>query len=270
MQVLTLGPLVLPLSKIPALIALIVLLLTSELFNKRYPGLARWGWLCALVATLTSRLFYAAGAPSAYIHEPWTLLYFWQPGFSLAGALIGGLLFTVWYLRRQPPVLIRGFTIFGLSSFLGLALLFLTPGTQFTQEQLPELTFTDINNQEQTLSDFTGTPVIVNLWATWCPPCRREMPMLHSYINDPRLNIVLINQGESLVKVDQFLRSQKLEFPYLFLDNFHTASRHFNAQGLPATLFYNAQGQLVDRHFGELSRAQIERFIQQYSTESQN
>lgn len=263
MEALTLGPLVLPLSRLPGLIALIILLAGSELLNKRHPGLARWGWLTALVATLGARLVYAAGAPSAYLSEPWTLLYFWQPGFSVWGAILSAAIFTGFYLAKKPTLLPSGLTNLGIASIMGLALLLLTPGNQFTSEHLPDQAFTNLDGKEQLLTEFQGKPLIVNMWATWCPPCRREMPMLASFEQDDRVQLIMINQGESPVAVDQFLRSQNLSFSAVLMDIHQKAGRLFRAPGLPATVFYNAKGEQVDRHFGELSRAQIEKFINQ-------
>ena len=266
MEALTLGPLVLPFSRIPGLVALIILLVGSELLNKRHPGLARWGWLTVLIATLGARLVYAASTPSAYLSEPWTLLYFWQPGFSVWGAILSAILFTGFYLAKKPKLLPSGLTNLGIASFIGLALLLLTPGNQFTSETLPDQAFTNLGGEEQLLTEFKGKPLIVNMWATWCPPCRREMPMLASFEQDDRVQLIMINQGESPVAVDQFLRSQNLNFSAVLIDIHQTAGRIFRAPGLPATVFYNAKGEQVDRHFGELSRAQIERFINQQAS----
>lgn len=266
MEAITLGPLVLPLSRLPGLVALIILLVASELLNKRYPGLSRWGWLTALVATLGSRLVYAASTPSAYLSEPWTLLYFWQPGFSVWGAVLSAIIFTGFYLYKKPKLLPSSLTSLGIASLVGLALVLLTPGNQFTSEGLPDQVFTNLDGEELQLTEFQGKPLVINMWATWCPPCRREMPMLESFENDDRVQLIMINQGESPVAVDQFLRSQNLSFNTILIDIHQKAGRIFRAPGLPATVFYNAKGEQIDRHFGELSRAQIERFIQQQAS----
>lgn len=270
MDAITLGPLILPISRIPGLVALIILLATSELLNKRYPGLARWGWLTALAATLGSRLVYAAATPSAYLSEPWTLFYFWQPGFSVWGAILSAALFTGFYLYKRLPLMASGLTTLGVASLMGLAILLLTPGNEFTRESLPNQAFINLEGEEQRLTEFQGKPLIINMWATWCPPCRREMPMLQDFENDERVKLVMINQGESPVTVDHFLQSQNLNFSNLLLDLHQQAGRTFRAQGLPATVFYNAKGEQVDRHFGELSRAQIERFIQEQTSSLDN
>lgn len=266
MEAITLGPLILPISRIPGLVALIILLAGSELYNKRFPGLARWGWLTALAATLGARLVYAASAPAAYLSEPWTLLYFWQPGYSVWGAIISAAAFTGFYLYKKPPLAIGSITNLGIAGLVGVALLLLTPNNAFNSEGLPNQVFTTLDGKEQQLTHFQGKPIIVNLWATWCPPCRREMPMLHSYEGDERVQLVMINQGESTVAVDHYLRSEGFNFGAVLLDTHQQAGRIFRAPGLPATVFYNAKGEQVDRHFGELSRAQIERFINQQTS----
>ncbi|SFX38061.1 TlpA disulfide reductase family protein [Marinospirillum alkaliphilum] len=262
MEALTLGPLLLPVSRLPGLAALLVLLISTELLDKRHPGLARWGWLTLLVAALAGRLIYAAGAPGAYLSAPWTLLYFWQPGYSWWGALLGGLIFTGIYLHRHAPLRKIGGLSFAATAATGLLVLALLPGTQGKGDAIPDLRVFNLDGEELRLNQLAdGRPLVVNLWATWCPPCRREMPMLMDFENDPRVQILLINQGESLLAVERYLDDQRLRFTLPLLDPEQNAMRRFEAPGLPATLFYSAEGQLVDRHFGELSRAQIEQFI---------
>ena len=261
MDAITLGPLVLPLSRLPGLLALIVLLVATELFNKKAPGIARWGWMTALAGVLGGRLAFAASTPAAYASEPWTLLYFWQPGYSWWGALLGALVFSLIFARKHPGLRSAITGILAITSLVGLLTLAVLPKGA-TGDQLPSLSFQDLAGQSINLEAYRGQPLVVNLWATWCPPCRREMPMLESYEGDERLQVVLINQGETLLAVSEYLQQSQLTFANLLLDTQQQAMQHYQAPGLPATLFYNAEGQLVDRHFGELSRGQIERFIQ--------
>lgn len=271
MEALTLGPLLLPFSRLPGLAALLVLLLSSELLDKRHPGLARWGWMTALCAALSARLIYALSTPSAYLNEPWTFFYFWQPGYSEWGALLGGLLFTVFYLYRHAPLRKSGGLSFAGAAVTGLLVLALLPSPQGKGDHLPNLQVFNLDGKELRLNQLAdGRPLVVNLWATWCPPCRREMPMLASFENDPRVQILLINQGESLLAVERYLIDQQLEFNLPLLDPEQKAMNHFASPGLPATLFYSAEGQLVDRHFGELSRAQIEQFIRRQTSALDN
>ncbi|MBE0507683.1 MAG: TlpA family protein disulfide reductase [Marinospirillum sp.] len=271
MEALTLGPLLLPFSRLPGLVALILLLLSTELLDKRYPGLARWGWITALVAALSARMIYAFGAPAAYLSEPWTLLYFWQPGYSWWGALLGGLIFTLVYLQRHAALRRVGASIFATTAILSLLVLALLPAPQGKGDSLPELRVFNLDGQELRLNELAdGRPLVINLWATWCPPCRREMPMLMDFEGDPRVQILLINQGESLLAVERYLTDQQLEFSLPLIDPEQNAMNHFAAPGLPATLFYSADSRMVDRHFGEISRAQIEQFIRRQASALDN
>ena len=266
MDAITLGPLVLPLSRLPGLLALIFLLVATELLNKKAPGIARWGWMTALAGVLGGRLAFASGTPTAYLAEPWTLFYFWQPGYTWWGALLGALVFSLFFVRKHPGLRNAITGTLAITSLVGLLTLAVIPGGA-TGDQLPGLGFQDMAGQGVHLDSYRGQPLVVNLWATWCPPCRREMPMLASYESDERLQLVLINQGESLLVVSEYLQESGLQFAHLLLDPQQQAMRHYQAPGLPATLFYNAEGELVDRHFGELSRGQIERFIRQQARE---
>lgn len=271
MEALSLGPLLLPFSRLPGLTALIILLLSTELLDKRHPGLARWGWMTALVAALTARLIYAFSAPAAYLSEPWTLLYFWQPGYSWWGALLGGLIFTLVYLQRHTALRRAGAGIFAATAMLSLLVLVLLPAPQGKGDAIPDLRIFNLDGQELRLNELAdGRPLVINLWATWCPPCRREMPMLMDFEGDYRVQILLINQGESLLAVERYLTDQQLTFTLPLIDPEQNAMNHFAAPGLPATLFYSAEGQLVDRHFGELSRAQIEQFIRRQASALDN
>lgn len=266
MDALALGPLVLSYERLIALAALAVLLLGGEGLDRRTPGLARWSWLTVLIGALAGRLVFAAATPQVYLEAPWTLFYFWQPGYSLWGALTGALLFTLIVLRRQPRQRIWACSLLAVAGGVALVLQWtLLAPSPLRTESLPVLPVTEMNGTPFALHEQIGQPVMINLWATWCPPCRREMPVLAEYDQDPRVQVILINQGESLLAVDQYLRQAGLEFEFSLLDPRQQAMRYYASPGLPATLFYNAQGQLVDRHFGELSRAQLERFAREFS-----
>ena len=267
MDALALGPFVLSYERLTLLGALALLLLGGELANRRHAGLASWSWWTVVVGALSSRLIFAASTPQAYLSAPWTLLYFWQPGYSLWGALLGALAFTLWYWRQptQRMPLTWAVSLLVASGLLLLMLQQVLPRTPVTADPLPELTFNQLDGTPFNLAAQQGQPIVVNLWATWCPPCRREMPVLAEYDQDPRVQVILINQGESLLGVQRYLDQAQLEFQFLLLDPRQEAMAFYGAPGLPATLFYNAEGELVDRHFGELSRAQLERFAREFS-----
>ena len=107
--------------------------------------------------------------------------------------------------------------------------------------------------------------MVVNLWASWCPPCRREMPMLEQaqQARDD-VSFVFVNQGESVDAVETFLQRESLSLDHLYRDPNMAFGRKVGAMAMPTTLYYNGDGQLVDTHFGELSRATLDRSLERF------
>lgn len=103
-------------------------------------------------------------------------------------------------------------------------------------------------------------PMLVNLWATWCPPCRAEMPLLVEY-QQKGYPIVLLNAGEDAGAIQDFLQQTGLE-ARVFLDS-AGLQRVFQVSGLPTTLLIGADGQVIARHLGPLNRAQLEQLLRQ-------
>ena len=117
------------------------------------------------------------------------------------------------------------------------------------------------------LAELLGSgELLVNLWATWCPPCVREMPvLLQAQMNHPEVNFVFINQGESAQRVQTWLGTRQLPSRNVLLDANQQALPAFKQKGLPTTLFFDAQGQLVDTRTGELSTATLAQRLQTLS-----
>lgn len=108
------------------------------------------------------------------------------------------------------------------------------------------------------LTSFKGKPIVINLWATWCPPCRREMPVLRAaQLAHPEIHFVFVNQGESAATVQTYLDTNRLEIANVFLDPAKQMSARTTSSGYPTTLFYDSTGRLYKRHMGELSRATL-------------
>jgi thiol-disulfide isomerase/thioredoxin len=132
-----------------------------------------------------------------------------------------------------------------------------------TSRGLPEGQLATLQGDPAHLADFQGKPMVVNLWASWCPPCRREMPILEK-AQDRRegITFVFVNQGEGRKAIRSYLGGEGLELENLLLDRRRTIGERVGAQGLPTTLFYDRQGRLVDAHMGALSEATLHRGIE--------
>jgi thiol-disulfide isomerase/thioredoxin len=108
-----------------------------------------------------------------------------------------------------------------------------------------------------------GRPAVVNLWASWCGPCRAEMPVLAAaQQRTPDVAILFANQGERADTVQAYLARERLAMRDVLLDERSALGPTVGSRGLPTTLFYDAQGRLVDAHVGVLSAASLHARLQ--------
>ncbi len=142
---------------------------------------------------------------------------------------------------------------------------------------LPKLDFTlpDVRAESATqtisLSDYRGQWVIVNFWATWCPPCRKEMPDLQDFHSKHQVTgnatVLAVNfQEEDLAAVRGFLNDLWLEFPVAYVSPGKSVDG-FRVRGLPTTYVIHPEGCAVAREEGEITAADLERFIENYEKE---
>ena len=134
--------------------------------------------------------------------------------------------------------------------------------------QAVEFTLSDLKGRKWTLRDLRGKVVLVNFWATWCPPCRREMPDMQALYErfSPQGLVILAISNEAAGTVEPFIAAQKYSYPIL-LDPEGAVGKRFDAEGIPQSFVYNRDGKLVaqamDRRtlgqfLGMLKRAGLE------------
>ena len=136
----------------------------------------------------------------------------------------------------------------------GAATWALSPGA--SQRSLPEVSVhSESDGAMQPLPTLgRGQLRVINLWASWCGPCRQEMPIFAALQGtEADVQFLFINQGESVQDVRAYLQSAKLSLQGVWLDPSSALGPAVGVAGLPATLFVNAQGQIVELHFGVLS-----------------
>ena len=126
----------------------------------------------------------------------------------------------------------------------------------------------DVSNFEgepETLNLQLGKPVIINFWASWCPPCRREMPILQDAQQQHRdMKFIFVNQSEAPAVARAFLSKQNIEIKNVYYDFSGRSAKELGAYGLPTTLFYNSEGKLINSHMGELSEASLQHYLQPF------
>lgn len=126
---------------------------------------------------------------------------------------------------------------------------------------MPAANIRNLEGRELNLAALQGTPVLVNLWATWCAPCVREMPMLDDLASDydERLHVITISQdmgGEE--KVAEFFKTAKLEFLKSWMEPQGELGFKLGNGTLPTTVLYDASGQEVWRVTGDFDWASEE------------
>ena len=122
----------------------------------------------------------------------------------------------------------------------------------------------DEASEKVSIKQFSRQPTVINLWASWCPPCHREMPVLYQAQHDhPNVQFVMLNQGETPDVIKNYLRQHQFQFQHVLSDPHGEMAEQMNMFGLPSTLFFNAQGKLVERHLGELTPAMLKQYLQE-------
>lgn len=212
----------------------------------------------AVVGLIAARVGYIMLWWAEYVVAPWSMLAIGDGGFAWWAGLPAAVLFVSWRTRRRHvlrrPVLVgiaAGMLVWAAASTVPDLLRQSAP-------PLPDITLADLEGAPVQLGEYRGRPVVVNLWASWCPPCRAEMPVIaHAQAAFPDVSFVLVNQGEDVQTIRRFLEHEGLNLSDVLLDPSSRTMEAVGTRGLPTTLFFDAEGRLVDSHMGELTRASL-------------
>ena len=220
-------------------------------------------WKTLLAGVVVARLAFVLEFRAVYLAAPLGIVDIRDGGWTATAGFVGAWLFALSRHARFPALrrplhyaLMTGSVLW----LLGTIALSLRPGSG---QELPTLGFASLEGRTVQLSEFRGKPVVLNLWATWCSPCVREMPVLQrAQAEHPEVNFVFLNQGESADKVAAWLQSRRFLLRNVLLDGEGRAGAAFKQRALPTTLFFDASGRLVSMRVGELSPATLTERLQ--------
>ncbi len=231
---------------------------------------------------LGARLSFVIANWSAYGRAPWTILYVWQGGFMPVAGLLMGAGYALWRLRdralpersRYLQALVGGF---GVAALL-FSLVFASTKVELDSsllragDTMPDFTLTDLEGDPVSFSSLEGQAVVLNFWATWCPPCRREMPLLDDIQKEygPKgLTIVGVDLDEPPETVRAYVESVGVQYPIWLDDPAQNAPdrtrdlfTEIGGVGLPTTVFIGRDGVIRGSQVGELSRGVLQNRVQ--------
>lgn len=260
-QTISLGPMGFTLAQFLMVFALIVALLVGALLGRRYRVVVSDAlFTLVLVALAAARVVFVLRYSNSY-DSVLSMIDIRDGGFDVTAGVVAALLWLCWRswrtsaLRRPlSAAVLSAVLVWGVLS--GLILL-----VDSEARPVPDL---DLASMEEGVTNLRGLqadlerPMVVNLWATWCPPCRREMPVLaQAQAEQKEIDFVFVNVGEGPGVIRQFLNAEDLTLDNILQDRNNRLGAMTGAHVLPTTLFYNADGLLVDSHTGELSRATL-------------
>ena len=229
----------------------------------------------AWAGLLGARLGFVALNWSAYRAAPWTALYVWQPGYLYFSGVLAGAAYALWQVTKKSPELRRSFLTVLAGGYLAAGLVFTTailsteflkqPGVPGTGDRAPNFKLRNLSAETVQLSDLAGRAVILNFWATWCPPCRREMPLLDELqkaYGEKGLSVIGLDINESPELVKSYVNAVDISYPIWVdapagtpgFDRTQEIFSRFGGVGLPSTLFIDRAGIIRRIYVGELSR----------------
>ncbi|MDQ0158919.1 TlpA family protein disulfide reductase [Alkalibacillus salilacus] len=184
-------------------------------------------------------------------------------GLTLIGILVGVVVYNTWFSNSDENNETSGEGIFVQPEGVDIETDEIEVG-----EQAPNFKLETLDGEEVELADYRGQKVFINFWATWCPPCRAEMPHMQEISDEYGEDVVILgvnatSQETNTDKVSSFVNELDLSFPIL-MDKTGEVNVRYQVLSLPTTYFINTEGEVqIPRHVGPLSYDDMEQKIKE-------
>jgi peroxiredoxin len=178
--------------------------------------------------------------------------------------------------RKVVPFILFGLGLILIATSVYFILRARTPQTNLAtvpakvRFPAPQLTLTDTQGVSRSLADYRGQVVLVNLWATWCPPCKEEMPTLQAFYDkykEAGFVIVAINDGDPKADVLQFVEDYELTFPVWLDPTYIATEQAFNTLNLPTSFVIDRSGTIQLTWVGGIDAKTLETYVTPLITE---
>ncbi|CAG4907111.1 Thiol-disulfide oxidoreductase ResA [Paraburkholderia saeva] len=256
------GPFAFPVAPLILFLSIAIAVVVARLVGRDAREAESAVLVMAAVGLVVARLSFVGHYLPACSDNWLKMLDFRDLGFDRVPGVVAGALVLLWIVMRRAHL--RHATL--VAAVVGVAswsVATAAAGTAKASELLPAVNVTDTKGEVQSLARNDGKPLVVNLWTSWCAPCRGEMPVLaEAQRNFPGVDVVFANQGESLEAVNGFLKTQALSLHNLVLDPSLAVARATGARAFPTTLFYDENGKLLAAHLGPFSRATFQQALE--------
>jgi thiol-disulfide isomerase/thioredoxin len=267
----SLGPLALPVAPL-VLIAAIALggAVAARLARRAAGGDRAAGaaagdavWHAGAVGLVVARGVHVAANADAYAASPWSVIDLRDGGWHAAAGFAAAAAWLGWRAARRPAA--RRALAGGAAAAVAVWAAGAVATGRFERPAMPDVALVAFESGGATtlVQAAAGRPAVVNLWASWCAPCRAEMPVLAAaQARETDVAVLFVNQGEAPAAVQAYLARERLALREVLLDAPSSLGAAVGTRGLPTTLLFDAQGRRVDAHFGVLNEASLRAKLQ--------
>jgi thiol-disulfide isomerase/thioredoxin len=249
------GPITLPVGPVIFFASLVVALFAARLVDGKRTDVESAIYKSVLIGLVVARVFFVLSYLPGYGGDFLKMLDVRDLGFSPIPGVLAGVLVVIGIMARRRNIRRPLFVgaVAGLISWFAAS----SVHTYWRPTAVaPVISLFNTSGTLQPVALHDGKPFVVNLWATWCPPCQDEMPVLaDAQAANPRINLVFVNQGEQRDIVEAFLVKHNLHIDNALLDPELGVAKATGATAYPTTFFYDASGHLLDTHVGRFSQA---------------